>query len=153
MVLKVYAYAVTHNAKIVGAILHEKKIPFELVPVDLGKGEHKLPEYLEKHPFGQIPCIVGASLPGSWAKLIFPLKDDDGFILYETRAIARYIEEKYPNQGPKFIPDGVKNRALFEQAASVEYSNFDPVIYTIIIEKIVKPCVLLSHRLPPTLVD
>ena len=64
MVLKLYAYAVTHNAKIVAAILHEKKIPFELVPVDMSKGEHKSPAHLEKHPFGQVPYIVGAFLPG-----------------------------------------------------------------------------------------
>jgi glutathione S-transferase len=38
--------------------LHEKKVPFELVPVDLSKGEHKTPEYLAKHPYGQIPYIV-----------------------------------------------------------------------------------------------
>jgi glutathione S-transferase len=55
-------------------------------------------------------------------------QDDDGFILYETRAIARYIEAKYPNQGTKLIPDDLKAKALFEQAASIEAFNFDPLV-------------------------
>ena len=63
MILKVYGFAFSDNARVVAAVLREKKVPFELVHVDLIKGEHKLPEHLERHPFGQVPCIVGAFLP------------------------------------------------------------------------------------------
>jgi glutathione S-transferase len=42
----------------VGIILYEKKVPFEIVPIDISKGEQKKPEYLEKHPFGVVPYIV-----------------------------------------------------------------------------------------------
>ncbi|KAJ6577641.1 glutathione S-transferase [Mycena capillaripes] len=59
------------------------------------------------HPFGQVPVI-----------------DDDGFILYESRAICRYLADKYPDQGTPLFPKGLKERALVEQAASVEYANF-----------------------------
>ena len=44
------------------AVLHEKQVPFELVSVDFDNKEHKSPEYLAKHPFGQIPYIVCDSL-------------------------------------------------------------------------------------------
>ncbi|KAF7346820.1 hypothetical protein MSAN_01821100 [Mycena sanguinolenta] len=71
------------------------------------KDEQKAPEYMKYQPFGQIPYI-----------------DDDGFILYETRAICRYIAAKYPTSG--LIPTEPKASALFEQAASVEITNFDP---------------------------
>ena len=62
MVLKLYGIYRSSWVRLVAAVLHEKKVPFELVPVDLDNKEHKSPEYLEKHPFGQIPYIVCDSL-------------------------------------------------------------------------------------------
>ena len=51
--------------------------------------------------------------------------DEDGFILYESRAIARYLIAKYaPDNG--LIPRDLKKNALFEQAMSIESSNFAP---------------------------
>jgi len=89
------------------AVLQEKQVPFELVPVDIPNGQHKLPEYLAKHPFGQIPYI-----------------DDDGFILYESKAICYYIASKYPNQGTPLLPTGIQANALYQQAVFVELSHF-----------------------------
>jgi len=51
-------------------------------------------------------------------------QDDDGFILYESRAIARYVARKYASQGTPLIPTELKAEALFEQAASIETSYF-----------------------------
>ena len=62
MVLKLYGIYRSPWVCLVAAVLHEKKVPFELVSVDLANGEHKLPEYLAKHPFGQVPYIVCDSL-------------------------------------------------------------------------------------------
>lgn len=118
MVLKLYGLAFSGNIQRVTVVLHEKQVPYELVTVDLYKGAHKTPEYLEKHPFGQIPYL-----------------DDDGFILFESRAIARYIAVKYADQGTKLIPSDLKGRALFEQAASIEKANFDSYARTIVFEK------------------
>ena len=58
MVLKLYGIYRSPWVRLVAAILQEKQVSFELVPVDLANGEHKLPEYLAKHPYGQIPYIV-----------------------------------------------------------------------------------------------
>ena len=58
MVLKLYGIYRSSWVRLVAAILQEKKVPFELVSVDLANGEHKSPEYLAKHHFGQIPYIV-----------------------------------------------------------------------------------------------
>ncbi|KAJ7868456.1 glutathione S-transferase [Mycena leptocephala] len=99
-----------------------KKIPFELVVVDLKKGEHKAAATLANQPFGQLPYI-----------------DDGGFIMYESRAICRYLEDKYPEQGTKLVPSDVQGKALFEQAASIEYSNFDPLAYAAVAEMVFKP--------------
>ncbi|KAB5588264.1 Glutathione S-transferase [Ceratobasidium theobromae] len=83
-----------------------------IVPVDLSKGEHKQEEYLAtKQPFGIIPV----------------LEDEDGTLIYESRAISRYLVAKYAKGSP-LLPDPSDHKAygLFEQAASVEYSAFDP---------------------------
>jgi len=58
MVLKLHGLAKSGHVRLVALVLHEKQVPFELVPVDFFKHEHKSPEYLEKQPFGQVPYIV-----------------------------------------------------------------------------------------------
>ena len=60
MVLKLYGSPMSTavSVRLVALVLHEKQVPFELVPIDFFKKEHKSPEYLEKQPFGQVPYIV-----------------------------------------------------------------------------------------------
>ena len=62
MVFKLYGIYRSPWVRLVAAVLKEKQIPFELIPVDLANGEQKTPDYLEKHPFGQVPYIVCDSL-------------------------------------------------------------------------------------------
>ncbi|KAJ7729196.1 glutathione S-transferase [Mycena metata] len=112
MVLKLYGTSEAGSGtSIVALVLAEKQIPFEHIAVDLGAQEQKTPEFLAMHPFGQVPVI-----------------DDDGFILYESRAICRYLAEKYADQGTQLLPKTLEGRALVEQAASVELANFNPVL-------------------------
>jgi len=61
MVVKLYGLHPSSNVLRAALILHEKNVPFEFVQVDMRKGEHKSPAYLEKHPFGQVPYIVKKS--------------------------------------------------------------------------------------------
>ncbi|KAJ7304802.1 glutathione S-transferase [Mycena albidolilacea] len=118
MVLKLYTdQDVGGGSAIVGLTLVEKHVPYEYVPVNMDAKEHKTPEYMAKHPFGQVPMI-----------------DDDGFVVYESRAICRYILEKYPNQGPELLPKGLKERTLVEQAAAVEYATFTPALLPVLNE-------------------
>ncbi len=58
--------------------LAELGIDYENVPLELSKGEHKLPAFLAINPAGQVPAI-----------------DVDGFYLAESIAIAQYLAEKY----------------------------------------------------------
>lgn len=84
--------------------LNETKTPFELVLVDFAKGEHKQPAHLARQPFGQVPAL-----------------DDDGFEMYESRAMARYIDGKC---GGPLTPKDARARAAMEQWISIETSNY-----------------------------
>ena len=59
MVLKLYGFPQSTATCLAALILVEKQVPFEFVTIDItSKAEQKTPEYLEKHPFGQVPYIV-----------------------------------------------------------------------------------------------
>lgn len=105
--MKLYGSPISTCTRKVLTVLQEKGQKADLIPIDLGKGEHKSADHLTRQPFGQIPAI-----------------DDDGFVLYESRAIIRYLDETQP--GPKLTPADPKGRALMEQWMSVETSNFTP---------------------------
>ncbi|KAF7324912.1 Glutathione S-transferase [Mycena kentingensis (nom. inval.)] len=124
MVLKLFgATGRAGGTVLVATVLAEKKIPYEFVAVDMRNKEHKSEAHMEKQPFGQVPYI------------------DD--ILYESRAICRYLIEKYPEKGTQgLLPpaDDVYAKALFEQAASVEYANFHAhATWVIFIHGVINP--------------
>lgn len=74
MVLKVYGSAMS-TARVLVTIL-EKGLPYEHVFVDIGQGEHKTEDFKQLQPFGKVPVL-----------------DDDGFVMFESRAICRYLDE------------------------------------------------------------
>ncbi|KAF7974718.1 hypothetical protein HWV62_11379 [Athelia sp. TMB] len=121
MVLTLYGTSYSACTKRVAVVLKELNVPFAFVNIDLLKGEHKAPAFLEKQPFGQVPYI-----------------NDDGFELYESRAICRYLLARYPSAGAALIPTEIKANALFEQAASVELANFNEAAYGLVAEKVFK---------------
>ena len=123
MVLKLYGNPHSTCTNRVRTVLEELSVPYELVVIDFAKGEHKAPEFVAVQPFGQVPYI-----------------DDDRFKLYESRAICRYLALKYGGIG-KLIPDpsDIQKTALFEQAASVETSDFDAFASVLAFENIFKP--------------
>jgi glutathione S-transferase len=104
--MKIFGHPGSTCTRKVLTTLHETATPFELVVVDLAKGEHKQPAHLARQPFGQVPAL-----------------DDDGFQMYESRAISRYIDGK---AGGPLTPKDPRARARMEQWISVETSNFTP---------------------------
>jgi len=120
IILKLYGTAASPNVRLVVAILFEKEVPFELV--ETRWAQIKSPKYLHLQPFGEMPCI-----------------DDDGFILYETKAICHYIASKYQNQGTPLIPTELKANALFHQAVSVSICHYNLYVERIVYEKYYGP--------------
>ncbi|KAG8796552.1 hypothetical protein FRC12_019059 [Ceratobasidium sp. 428] len=121
MVIKLHGIQYSTCTRRVLTTAQEIGVKIELVPVDLAKGEHKTEEFIaKKQPFGIIPV----------------LEDEDGFQIYESRAIARYLVVKYGN-GSSLLPPptDIRKYALFEQAASIEYSSFDPPCSGLVFER------------------
>ncbi|QRV93600.1 glutathione S-transferase [Ceratobasidium sp. AG-Ba] len=106
-------------------ICKELGLEYELVQVEMMKGAHKAPEYIENfQPFGAVPV----------------LEDADGTKIYESRAIGRYLTAKY-GKDTGLLPSSTDAKAygLFEQAASIEYSSFDPSAVGLTRERILHP--------------
>ncbi len=104
--IQIYGAAGSTCTRKVLTALIETNTPYELNPVDLAKREHKQEPHLSRQPFGQIPTI-----------------DDEGFKLFESRAICRYLSAK---SGDQLVPVTLQGRALMDQWLSVEQSNFSP---------------------------
>jgi glutathione S-transferase len=105
--LKVYGFPGSTCTRKVLCTLNEKGAAYEFVNVDITKGEQKSADHLARQPFGVVPAI-----------------DHDGFKLYESRAICRYLDAALP--GTSLVPADLKQRAMMEQWMSVEGSYFSP---------------------------
>lgn len=70
-------------------------IDYEYKKVSIKNKENRSPEFLSLHPAGKIPVI-----------------DDEGFVLFESSAIIKYLAEK--EQSPLYAPD-LKIKAKIDQ--------------------------------------
>jgi glutathione S-transferase len=101
--------------------LTEKGIEYELVPIDIFAEAGPPPGYLARHPFRRIPAFEHA-----------------GFSLYETSAIARYIDEAF--EGPKLQPSDTRERARCNQLISIADNYAYPqLVWGIYAEQVSKP--------------
>ncbi|KAG8990441.1 hypothetical protein FRB94_000308 [Tulasnella sp. JGI-2019a] len=122
--LKLYGNNRFPYCQMVKVVAYEKEVDIVVEIVDMSKGAHKEETFLQKQPFGQVPYL-----------------DDNGFILFQARAIGRYIALKYANQGTNLLPNAadIKAVALFEQAINTEQAEFDPHAGGIVTQKTFMP--------------
>ncbi|KAI4460140.1 glutathione s transferase d10 isoform a-related [Holotrichia oblita] len=103
--------AVLLAAKAVGVDLNLKY-------TDLMKGEHLTPEYIKMNPQHTIPTI-----------------NDNGFCLWESRAIMAYLADQY-GKNDKIYPKDPKKRALVDQRLYFDigtlYARFGDYYYPVI---------------------
>ena len=88
----IYGPAYSTFARTVRLALEEKGADYDIVEVDILTGAHQTPEHLARHPFGKVPAF-----------------EHDGFALYETDAIARYVNQAF--DGPELEPGDARARA------------------------------------------
>ena len=118
--MKLYGNAFSTCTRKVLCTFAEKGQTPEFIALDFGKGEHKSADNLARQPFGKVPAI-----------------DDNGFKMYESRAIIRYLDETLP--GPKLTPSDAKGRAMMEMWTSNEYSYFSGPAMKIVSQKMMVP--------------
>jgi glutathione S-transferase len=97
-------------------VLHAKGVPFRFHDVE---NEIYDRVHLERHPFGRVPALQHGD-----------------FWLYETSAIALYVEEAFT--GPRLLPSDVQRRARCHQWISNVNAYFYPyMIYYLVHERTV----------------
>jgi len=120
MQIKLYDGQRSPNARKVRLLCAELAITVEKVSPDFQKGELRSPEFLELNPNGKIPVI-----------------DDDGFVIWESGAILKYLAKKRPEAG--LIPLDPKGLARLDQWMFWWSGHVEPAFLTIVVEKLVKP--------------
>ncbi len=101
--------------------LLEKGVPHRLVEIDIFAEGGPPDGYLERQPFGRIPAL-----------------EHDGFHLYETGAITRYVDEAF--DGPALTPRGVRGHARVNQVLSIIDSYlYRPLVREIYVERCLRP--------------
>lgn len=114
----VYGFPVSTYVNIVRLVLTEKCVPFEFRDLEPDMGG---PAHLALHPFGRVPIL-----------------DHEGFRLYETSAIALYVDEAF--EGPSLQPNDVRERARMHRWISTLNGYVYPYFaYHLAHERIIYP--------------
>ena len=116
--LKIYGNKESSSTKKVLYTAELLSLQFEFKDLDFQK-DLKTPEYLKIHPAGKVPAI-----------------DDNGFILFESGAICRYLCDK---NSPLLYPQDLKKRALINQWIDFCTLHVGAAIYKIVSNKVFAP--------------
>lgn len=106
MSLKLYIDHLSQPSRAVHMFCLLNKIPFEIKETRLGRGDHKLPEFLEKiNPIGQVPAIMDGSKS-----------------LFESHTILRYLARtrKVPDQ---FYPSDILKSTEVDKYLDWHHTN------------------------------
>ena len=118
--LKIYGFDASPWTNRVRFTANSLGLEYDYVQVNLLAGDGQKDEYLAIHPAGKVPSI-----------------DDDGFILFESGAISRYLADKV---GSGLYPTDLHKRALVEQwtefatnhiAGAMQKIFFNRVLYQV----------------------
>ena len=120
--IKVYGIPGSPFLRSVEIALREKDLSYELCA--MAPQETKQPEHLARHPFGRIPAF-----------------EHDGFTIYETQAIIRYLEDLLP--APSLVPESAEARARMNQVIGIiEWYFFPKAAAPIAFNRIIGPRLL-----------
>src|SRR5256884_5073959 len=130
----VYGFPRSTFVNIVRLILTHKDVAYSFQDLEPVMGQR---EHLALHPFNRVPI----------------LKHDD-LTVYETSAIASYVDEAFG--GPRLTPQDVRERARMNQWVSAVNSYYYPyMIYHVTHERLVYPELgiatdekVVAHALP-----
>jgi GST-like protein len=85
----------TPNGRKVSIMLEELALPYNVHPIDIGKGDQFKPEFVAINPNSKIPAIVDGEGP-----------DGKPYALFESGAILLYLADK----SGRFLPEAKAKR-------------------------------------------
>jgi GST-like protein len=89
-------YWPTPNGHKIALFLEEAEMPYNIIPVNIGKGEQFAPQFLAISPNNRMPAIVDHA----------PLERGSAISVFESGAILLYLAEK----SERFIPNDARGR-------------------------------------------
>ena len=108
--------------RLVLAALEEKGASWRLAPV--APGTMRSAEHLSRHPFGRVPVL-----------------EHEGFKLYETQAILRYLDRVLP--APALTPTDSRRLARMDQVMNInDWYLFHGVADVIIFHRVIGPSLM-----------
>jgi glutathione S-transferase len=105
----VYAHHLSSHCRKVLLLCEELCIDYEYRDVDLFEGAQRLPQFIELNPNGRVPVI-----------------DDDGFVLWESQAILRYLAQR--EAAWQWYPRDPRSRALVDQWLDWNQTRLGPAV-------------------------
>src|SRR5229473_3499703 len=118
MPIKLYDSKISPYVRKVRLVAAELDIVLQKIPLDFQKGDPQKPEYLALNPNGKVPTI-----------------DDDGFVLWESIAILKYIASKKPG----LLPSDARGSAQADQWMIWWANHAEPAIDLLLYELALKP--------------
>ena len=123
MTITLYDVKESPHARKVRLLAAELGIPLRKVPRDPRIGETRSADYLAMNPNGKVPTL-----------------EEDGFVLWESPAILKYLAAKHPESG--LAGKDAKTQALTDQWLFWWASGPEAAIDALAWELIIKPLVL-----------
>ncbi|KAM0830762.1 hypothetical protein ACQ4PT_066003 [Festuca glaucescens] len=121
--VKVFGSARFTNAARELVCLEEVGVAYEVVDIDFPSKEHKSPEHLARNPFGVIPAF-----------------QDGDLMLFESRAIAKYILRKYRTNEVDMLREGnLQEATMVDIWTEVEAHQYNKALAPIVMECIIYP--------------
>lgn len=114
--MKLYDFAPSPNCRKVRAVAYELGIAFDHVPVNLFKGETRVPAFLAKNPNGRVPVL-----------------EDGDLLLWESNAIIGYIAA-----GSPLVPTDARGRAEVDRWLHWQLAHLGPATRMVAVERVVK---------------
>lgn len=119
--IKLYDFLPCPYGQKVRIVLAEKSLSYELIQLDLAKGDQRKPEFLRLNPYGKVPVLI-----------------DEDTVVYDSTIINEYLDDEYPD--PPLLP-GIEASSMRAQARTFEDfadNSFTPQVGQLIAE-VAKP--------------
>lgn len=131
MVIRIFADMRSQPCRSVMMFVKSSTIAYEVVTIDVFKGDQKKPEYATLCPLMRVPGIQDGDLSFS-----------------ESVAIMRYLANKFPGQFPDhWYPADLGRRAKVDEYMAFHHQGMREPLTELVVKEVFVP-MALGHRLP-----